>query len=80
MSELEEKVVQLIEQQAPATFEQWVESRSEGDQDAIGQALDYAYRTASYAPVYRVLRGLNDNPWRGSKDAMINYAKRRFGA
>ena len=39
MTELEEKVVQLIEQQAPATLEQWVESLSEGDQEAIGQAL-----------------------------------------
>ena len=80
MTELEQKVEQLIEGQAPATFEQWVLSRTEGDQDAIHQALDYAYRTRSYMPAYRVLSRLHDRPWQGGIDAMRNYAIRRFGA
>lgn len=80
MSELEKKISELIEQQAPATFEQWVLDREESDRDAIHQALDYAYRTKSYRPVFRVLSHLHDRPWTGGCDAMRNYAIRRFGA
>lgn len=80
MSELIKKVESLIAAQSPRTFEDWVNQREESDQDAIHEALDYAYRTKSYAAVYRVLRNLNDRPWPGSKDAMTNYANRKFGA
>ena len=79
MSELVEKVESLIASQSPRTFEDWVQQREESDQDAINEALDYAYRTKSFAAVYRVLRNLNDRPWTGSKDAMTNYANRTFG-
>ena len=80
MTELETKIDAMLKEQAPATFERWVLDRSEDDQDAIHQALDYAYRTQSYMPVYRVLHSLHDRPWPGGKDAVINYAKRKFGA
>lgn len=80
MSELEAKIEEMLESQAPATFEQWVKSRSESDQEAVHNALDYAYRTSAYAEMWRVLHNLNDNPWVGGKDAMINYAKRTFGS
>lgn len=80
MSELETKIEEMLESQAPATFEQWVKSRPERDRDAIDQALDYAYRTKSYMPAYRVLSKLHDRPWQGGIDAMRNYAIRRFGS
>lgn len=80
MSEVEEKITTLLEKQSPATFEQWLDSHSENDRDAILQALDYSYRTKSYADLYRVIHNLNDNPWQGGKDAMVNYATRTFGA
>ena len=80
MTELEEKIDKILQEQAPSTFEQWVLARTDDEQDAIHQALDYAYRTQSYMPVYRGLHNLNDRPWPGGKDALINYTKRRFGA
>lgn len=77
MSELETKINDLIESQLPATFEQWVKSRNEGDQELIHEGLDFAYHTSSYRPAYRVVSELADNPWRGGIDAMRNYAIRR---
>ena len=47
MSELIKKVESLIASQSPRTFEDWVQQREESDQDAINEALDYAYRTRS---------------------------------
>lgn len=77
MSDLKELVDHLIQSQEPATFEQWVKSRSVGDQEAIHDALDYAWHTRSYRPAYRVLKALHENPWHGGCDAMRNYAIRR---
>lgn len=70
----------LMEQQRPATFEQWVLSLDEDDQDSVHQALDLAYRTSSYRPAYEVLHRLDENPWTGGIDALRNYAIRKFGA
>ena len=80
MSELETKISNLLERQSPATFEQWVNSHDENERDAILQALDYGYRTKSYADLYRVIHNLNENPWQGGIDAMRNYATRTLGA
>ena len=80
MSEVTEKLSGLRESQSSKTFEAWVEEFSEDDQDAINDALGTSYETRSYADVYRVLKKLEENPWWGTKDALIKYCNRKFGA
>lgn len=80
MSEVTARLNDLLEKQSPKTFEGWVDSFSEEDRDAINDSLTIAYERRTYADVYSVLKTLEDNPWRGGKDALINYCNRKFGA